>query len=328
MSDPHSTSRARQLARTSSAAALCTVIFGVGLGTPANAKHLAKGNDKGACAEVAADTHRSCRAGALDDYWIAIAKCDNADDEDRGPDPCEADAHQALKSAYQDCSDQRAARNDICDALGGGPYEPQIDPARFGPNLTNPLLAFKVGRTFHYRTDLGGGDVETDDVTITSDTRTLLGVRCRAVHDVVRTNGDVTEDTIDWYAQDAAGNVWYFGEESKQLEDGVLVGIEGSWRAGVDGALPGIAIEAGPRTGDFYRQEYAIGDAEDVAEVVALGQSVTVPAGSFSNAVETEETSGLEPSALEHKFYVSGVGQVLTVDEETGQREELIGVTP
>jgi hypothetical protein len=323
MSGFHSRSRLSRLACGSAAAALCVLLGAPGLAVPAAAKGLAKG--KGVCRQVAADTQHSCQAGAVDEYWIAVAKCDNAGDDEKS---CKADARDDLRAASQDCDDQQDARIDTCAELGGGAYDPQIDPGQFSSTLTNPYLMFTTGKTFHYRTDLGGGDIETDDVTVTSDTRMILGVECRQVHDVVELNGDVTEDTLDWYAQDSAGNVWYFGEESKQYEDGVLVGIEGSWMAGVDGALPGIAFEASPMPGDFYRQEFAIGEAEDVAKVVALGQSVSVPYGMFSNAAETEETSGLEPDALEHKFYQAGVGQLLTVDEETGAREELIGITP
>jgi len=333
-----SRSHASRLARTSGAAALGLLLLGPVLPSTAAAKRdgphdghrfdHGQGKDQDACRQVAADTQRSCRASALDDYWLAVARCDNAGEDSSRPDSCKATAHEARHSDNQDCAEQLSARLDICQQLGGGSYAPQIDPADFSPDLTNPYLAFTVGKTFHYQTDLGGGDVETDDVTVTPDTREIAGVNCRAVHDVVRENGDVTEDTIDWYAQDGAGNVWYFGEESKQYEDGVLVSIEGSWMTGMDDAQPGIVMEANPTANDFYRQEFAVGVAEDVAKVVALGQSVTVPYLSTDNAAETEETSGLEPSALEHKYYESGVGQLLTVDEETGQREELISVTP
>ena len=141
---------------------------------------------------------------------------------------------------------------------------------------------------------------------MTHNTKVILGVTCIEVHDTVMVDGELTEDTLDWFAQDSAGNVWYFGENSKELEDGLVVSLEGSWMAGVDGAKPGIVMKASPAVGDFYRQEFSLENAEDLAEVVSLNESVTVPAGTFNNCLETEETSPLEPDALEHKFYSAG----------------------
>src|SRR4029450_3040593 len=111
--------------------------------------------------------------------------------------------------------------------------------------------------------------------------------KCVEVHDKVTLDGVVTEDTLDWFAQDKAGNVWYFGEESKQIDDGIIVGIEGSWQAGVDEAKPGIIMKALPKLGDNYRQEYKISDAEDNAEVVATGQTINVHGKTYNNALVT-----------------------------------------
>jgi hypothetical protein len=135
---------------------------------------------KGVCFQVSGAAQNACQAGALDDYWIAVANCTNAGEDQKGPDSCKGSARDDLFAAYRDCGEQLDARNAICEKLGGGPYDPQIDPAEFSSTLSNPYLEFTTGKTFHYRTDLAGGDVET---------------------------GDVTEDTLDWYAQDAAGNV-------------------------------------------------------------------------------------------------------------------------
>jgi len=125
----------------------------------------------------------------------------------------------------------------------------------------------------------------------------FLGVKCVEVHDKVSVDGVLTEDTLDWFAQDKTGNVWYFGEESKQLEDGIVIGIEGSWQAGVDDAKPGIVMGARPRVGDVYRQEYAISDAEDMAEVFGLGQSIQANGKMYAHVLVTHEFSGLEPAA-------------------------------
>jgi hypothetical protein len=302
------------------------IVLGVALpaASPAGAKHKA-GSSGGVCSRVSQDVFQSCLNGTQDDYWIAVAQCDNT----ASAATCRRSALDDQKDALGECRDERIARNDVCSALGGAAYAPVIHATDFPTStaITNPFLPLVPGTTFHYRASTAAG-VELNDVEVTSATRRILGVDCVVVHDVVALNGEISEDTLDWFTQDAAGNVWYFGEESKQYAQGVLIGIEGSWMAGVDGAFPGIVMEAQPSPGDFYRQEYKVGEAEDVARVVATGQSVSVPYGSFGNALETEEFSGMEPGSVEHKFYVPGLGFVLSVDAETGEREELVSVTP
>jgi hypothetical protein len=141
----------------------------------------------------------------------------------------------------------------------------------------------------------------------------------------VSVEGSVVEDTFDWFAQDADGNVWYMGEDTKEYEDGEVVSTEGSWEAGVDGALPGIIMEADPQVGDAYRQEYYPGQAEDLAEVVRTGQSETVPAGAYDDLVVIKEWNPLEPDAIEEKYYSQGVGTVLENKIRGGtERVELV----
>jgi hypothetical protein len=277
------------------------------------------------CAEVADSQLKACRNSAMDDYWVSIAICDN----DAADDPqglCPQAASQALTDARAECSDQLDARLDICDQLGGGKYNPAINPANFSTTIDNPYFPLKPGTTFIYEGDTADGR-ERDEFAVTRRTHTFLGVKCVEVHDKVTLDGVVTEDTLDWFAQDKAGNVWYFGEESKQIDDGIIVGIEGSWQAGVDEAKPGIIMKALPKLGDNYRQEYKISDAEDNAEVVATGQTINVHGKTYNNVLVTHEFSGLEPSANERKFYAPNVGNVLVIDDETGDRSELIKIT-
>ena len=87
-------------------------------------------------------------------------------------------------------------------------------------------------------------------------------------------------------------------------------------------------MEAYPAVGDFYRQEFSLDTAEDIAEVLSLKESVTAPYRSrpFAPVLETEETSPLEPGAVEHKFYAAVVGNLLTIDLNTGERSELIQI--
>ena len=158
---------------------------------------------------------------------------------------------------------------------------------------------------------------------MTRNTRLILGVTCVEVHDVVSVDGDLTEDTRDWFAQDMAGNVWYFGENSNQIEGGLVVGAEGSWEAGVDGAKAGIIMKAAPVPGGTYRQEFLLDTAEDIATDLRLDASVTVQYGSFANCLETKEITPIDPADIAHKFYALGVGNILTVEAD-GEQLELV----
>ena len=198
----------------------------------------------------------------------------------------------------------------------------EIDPANFVDEIDNPFFPLQPGTTFIYESQDGSEVVIT---TVTHDTKEILGVTCVVVEDTAFVDGQLAEKTLDYYAQDTAGNVWYFGEASKSFEDG-HVSKEGSWLAGKHGATPGIIMEASPQVGDHYSQENAPGIAEDQATVDSLNASVKVPFGKFQHVLETIETTPLEPEALEHKFYAEGVGQVLTVDVNTGERVELVEI--
>jgi hypothetical protein len=201
-------------------------------------------------------------------------------------------------------------------------YDPLIDPADFVATVDNPLMPLVPGTVYVYE---GGG--ETIEVTVTSDTRDILGVTCVVVRDTVSVDGEIVEDTNDWFAQDVDGNVWYMGEDTAEYEDGEIVSTAGSWEAGVDGAKPGIVMPADPAVGDIYRQEYYACEAEDMGEIVSLAESADVPYGTFDNCLMTRDTTPLEPYANEHKYYCPGVGVVLEVDVNTGTRVELVSVT-
>lgn len=237
---------------------------------------------------------------------IAQARCGTCDGDLNGDDGVTID--ELIKA--------------VNSALNGCVYNPTIDPADFVPAVSNPYFPLVPGTTFHYTSQQ-----EQIAVTVTHDTKVILGVSCTVVHDVVTEDGEITEDTFDWYAQDKDGNVWYFGEDTKAFDDG-QVSTEGSWEAGVDGGKPGIVIEGQPRVGDAYRQEYAPGVAEDRGEVLSLAESVTVPFGSFENCLKTKDFSDLEPIVVENKVFCPGVGQVLAVTVQGGSdREELASIT-
>lgn len=186
---------------------------------------------------------------------------------------------------------------------------PSADPADFVEVIDNPWLPLTPGSTWVYETT--AGDSETTTVTVTDQTREVQGVTTTVVHDVVTgPDGEVVEDTYDWFAQDAAGNVWYFGEETTEYDERGREDTSGSWEAGVDGAQAGIVMLADPRVGDGYQQEFLEGEAEDRATVLSLDGRVVIDLGSYGGALQTEETTPLEPGLTEHKFYARGVGLV------------------
>ena len=202
------------------------------------------------------------------------------------------------------------------------------DPSQFVEEIDNPYLGFARGRVFTYEelADEGG---ETIVVEVTNDTKTILGVATTVVHDQVFVDGDLIEDTFDWYAQDVDGNVWYFGEDSKEMENGEVVSTEGSWEAGVNGAMPGIAMLAKPKLGQKYQQEFAVGVAEDMAQIKSLKTEVEVPFGSFDGCLETKEWTPLHPGGSERKIYAPGVGLVLELSSKGlghQRRTELVSI--
>jgi hypothetical protein len=207
------------------------------------------------------------------------------------------------------------------------PYAPTIDPAKFTDQVTNRYFPLTPGTTYVYE-GTKDGVAQRDEFTVTRDTKTILGVRCVVVHHVVTEGGNLVEDTFDWHAQDSEGNVWYFGEDSKEYENGKVTSTKGSWEAGVDGAQPGIVMEAFPRVGDTYRQEYYQGEAEDMAEILKINESATVAAGSYQDVVVTKDFSPLEPDIVENKYFAPGVGFVKASIVQGGSEEiQLVKIT-
>jgi hypothetical protein len=194
----------------------------------------------------------------------------------------------------------------------------------FTSEVTNKFFTLTPGKKMIYESETEDG-FERIEFYVTHDKKTVMGVENTVVWDRVWLDGDLIEDTYDWYSQDKYGNVWYFGEDSKEMLDGKIINHAGSWEAGVDGAKPGIIMKANPVVGDIYQQEFYKGEAEDMAEILALGESVQVPAGNYKGCLKTLDYTPLEPGVEEHKYYCEDVGGlVLEVKPDSGEKVELI----
>jgi len=205
-------------------------------------------------------------------------------------------------------------------------YElPAVSPGDFVSVIDNRYFPLLPGTTFVYQ-PVGEENV-VNTVQVTSAVKVILGVTCTVVHDWETVDGKLTEDTYDWYAQDKYGNVWYFGEDTKEyLPDG-SISTEGSWEAGVDGATAGIVMLADPKPGLSYQQEYYEGVAEDMGKVLRLNVGVSIARGHFVGCLKTKEWTPLEPGIIEHKYYAPRIGLVL-IEELKGKtvRVELVDV--
>ena len=205
---------------------------------------------------------------------------------------------------------------------------PEFDTANFaGDPFDNPYLPLEPGTTFIYRGETEGAPTR-DVMTVTSDTKEILGVTTTVVHHLSYEDGVLVEETFDWFAQDVDGNVWYFGEDTKELdEDGNVISTEGSWEAGVDGAEAGIIMLANPDKGDRYRQEFYEGVAEDMAQVIGFEDSLCVRYGCFENVLVTKEWTPLERGVVEYKYYAEGVGFIFGIMVKGGEEQtELVRV--
>jgi hypothetical protein len=200
------------------------------------------------------------------------------------------------------------------------PTCPSFSSTNFHKSTTvdNSYFPLVPGTRFTYKGSVQKQPV-VDTVYVTHNTPMLDGVATVEVRDQVYASGVPIEDTLDWYAQDDQGNVWYLGELATQLPAGTHTG---SWTAGVNGAQPGYIMEATPKVGDIYCQENAPGAAQDAAQVLSVNASRSVPFGSYTgNVLQTKDYSLLEPKN-ENKFYEPGVGMLEAISV-TGPSEDI-----
>jgi hypothetical protein len=229
------------------------------------------------------------------------------------------------KTTTEPATTTEAAAADL--PVGDKPFE--IDPSQFTINIDNPYWPMKPGSRWIFRETDAEGSVSKVVVTVLDKTKKIAnGVEARIVHDQVSEHGQVKEDTFDWYAQDADGNLWYLGEDTTEYENGKPKTKEGSWEAGVDGAMPGVIMPANPQVGMTYREEYYKGHAEDGASIIGTNAFAKVPYGRFTGGIQTRNFSGIEPNVIEEKIYAKGVGVVEEITVSGGSdRDELLSYT-
>jgi hypothetical protein len=205
-----------------------------------------------------------------------------------------------------------------------GDYDPVIDPENFSGTVDNPYFTLEQGSEWTYFTDTDNG-TEKEVVIVTENIRVVSEIATTEVLDRVWLDDVLAEETLDWYAQDSEGNVWCFGEDSRQYDSGSVISTDGSWMAGTGGAKAGIVMEADPKAGDSYRKEYYPGHAEDMADVVSLAETATVPYGTFVDCLKTRDWSKVGTSMNEYKYYSREVGGcVLEIAADSGERKELV----
>ena len=293
---------------------------------------------------------QACRGDTNDDYRTTLANCNNISIKDVRSD-CLNTAREARKEGREECREQYQARRDACDLLGENRYDPDplldpaitfVDPDNIGTDKDfdpNPYFSLVAGHTYVLKA--GEDGEETVVVHVTDQTVEIQGVDCRVVVDTVLTleedNGSVEyipeEVTDDWYAQDEDGNVYYCGELSRNYEDGRLSDLDGSFEAGKEFAKSGLLIRSQPIIGQADRQEFALGEAEDITQYVDLMATPSEENEVFpceGNCLKTLDFTPLEPSSSEFKYYLAGVGFVLAEAFEDGEltdeREELVCV--
>ena len=205
---------------------------------------------------------------------------------------------------------------------------PEFDPANFaGDLIDNPYFPLEPGTTFIYEGESEGTPTR-EEMTVTHETKEILGVTTTVIYHLGFEDGVLIEETFDWFAQDEDGNVWYFGEDTRELdESGNVISTEGSWEAGVDGAEAGIIMLADPKKGIRYRQENAPDVAEDMAQVRRLNESLCVSYGCFDNVLVIKEWTPLERGVVELKYYAPGVGFIFGIMVKGGEEQiELVEI--
>lgn len=309
-----------------------------------------------ACQASAQAMGRSCNFERKEDHDATLARCGSISNTSERS-ACENAAKQDKKDAKALCDEQQDARQEVCRTLNENRYNDPladgqitfIDPDAIGaPGIDeNPYVILKAGHTHVLRSE--EYDPETDETTVeiivvhaTDEVREIQGVSCRVLVDIVlipewdeeeaKWEFTPVEVTDDWFAQDADENVYYCGELARNFEDGILRDLDGSFEAGLELAEGGALTLAAPAPGVMHRQEYALGEAEDLVEYLSsdadpadegIGQDQLLEkfrcATDGNQCLMTYDSTPLSPGNTEFKYYLAGTGFVLSAHLEDGE---------
>jgi len=303
--------------------------------------------EKIGCSAAANASNLACDFAAKDDLFAARAICMDSPDQDLSA--CFEDATQEFEDVLDECSEIFEAQLEVCEITEDAAHVPEfggdfadnfVDPLQIGVSVApNPWFPLIQGNEWVYEGSFEeDGEVVTETITVTvlNETKFVDGITCLVVRDVVEVDEELIEDTDDWFAQDLDGNVWYCGEEVKDYEtfEGdepplpELVSDDGSFKAGRDGDKGGILLPQSPEVGTIFRQELSVGNAEDVIEVLAVdGDETAIAASCNTECLVTRDFSPLDPEANENKYYAPGIGLILEIELNSGDRVELIEFT-
>jgi hypothetical protein len=312
---------------------------------------LAHDRDASPCQKTAKLMYYACRSDERDDYKTTLANCMNLSEASERR-TCQTEAKLARKDDVKLCQDQKDARRDACEVLNEHRYDsdPLLDPSLtfFDPDEinesnANPYVSLVAGHTAVLRA--GEEAEETVVIHVTDKSREIQGVLCRVVADaVIVTEADEEDGSIayqpveitdDWFAQDIDGNVYYCGEISRNFEDGVLADIDGSFESGMNYAKAGLLMMSMPQIDVAHRQEFSLGEAEDIVQYIDLAaipnqDNEQFPCSASGGCLMTFDFAPLAPESTEFKYYIPGIGFVLAEAMEdgelTGEREELVCV--
>ncbi len=299
------------------------------------------------CSAAARSLHLACGYDVREENFIRRAGCINTNDNAQA-DECLIEIAEERDEDAEECEDVFAARLDLCEQLNDAPHEVSfgedfadnfVDPRDIGGTVEpNPFFPLVAGNNWVYEgtsidEDDGEEVTETITVTVTDKVKLIEGILCVVVIDTAEEDGEIIESTNDWFAQDEDGDVWYCGEISQNFEffdgdepeTGELVDIDGSWKSGRDSAKAGLLLPIEPVVGQVFRSELLNTDAEDAVEILSLEGTESSPvAACNANCLVTKDFSPLEPDAEENKYYLPGIGLIVEIDLESGERVELI----
>ena len=298
----------------------------------------------GFCSTTAKLLYSACGFEKKDDHYVAKAKCINfADAGERSR--CLSEAKQARAEAAKLCREQLDGRRAACGLLGEARYDPPFGPDLFDSDFRhlsnpNPYFPLGIGYKWEYR-----GGIERNVVQVANETKLIEGVTCVVLRDLVYKEGRLAEATDDWYAAGRDGSTWYCGEEVKDYESfegdrprlPELVKIAGSFKHGRERDKAGIIMQAHPQAGQVYLEEFSLGNAEDVSEILSASYAFGsnreldrfVPrdlAMRMCNrdCVVTKNYSLLEPGIFALKYYARGIGFFLETKPDEGKALQLV----